>query len=113
MTKPTTPTFMIEAFTFLDWWNDQTIAMQQDWLKRHTDDSNRVVALANLKKIDNATEKQIRDHYRTRDMMVRISRDGHVRYRTNASHIRNNRAWREGGYVENYFVTADGNVHLV
>lgn len=40
----------IMSCSFLDWWNDQTIKTQQDWLKRHDDtDSNRKIALANQK----------------------------------------------------------------
>ena len=43
---------MIETFTFLDWWNDQTIKTQQDWFKRHTrknDRANYEIAVANQK----------------------------------------------------------------
>jgi hypothetical protein len=49
MTKKTELVVHIQAVGFLDWWNTQTIKAQQDWLKRHTDDSNRAAALANQK----------------------------------------------------------------
>lgn len=51
-----------------------------------------------------ATVKQIRKHYAERDMEVRISRDGHVRYRTLTPHRNDINAWLEGGYVDSYFI---------
>jgi len=59
------------------------------------------------------TDQHIRDHYRDRDMMVQITTDGHIRFRANAPGPRDNRAWREGGYVGDYVVTDDGEVHKV
>ena len=41
---------LVHSIGFLDWWNTLTIKAQQDWLLRHTDDSNREVALANQKR---------------------------------------------------------------
>jgi hypothetical protein len=60
-----------------------------------------------------ATAKEVRDHYRALDKSVRITRDGHITFRANAVGSRDNRAWLEGGYVEDYRVTEDGNVHKV
>jgi hypothetical protein len=42
--------FVIQSFTFLDWWNDQTVCVQRAYLKNHSrTDRNYPIALANAK----------------------------------------------------------------
>ena len=45
------PALKLEFFTFLDWWNEQTIKKQQEWFTRHTkdNDTNWKVAVKNQK----------------------------------------------------------------
>ena len=47
----------------------------------------------------NATQKQIRDHYKARNCEVRISRDGQVAYRAEGEKV-----WLDGRWVEEYRV---------
>lgn len=43
-------TIKIESFTFLDWWNDQSVRVQRAYLKDHDrTDTNYPIALANAK----------------------------------------------------------------
>jgi hypothetical protein len=56
-----------------------------------------------------ATLKQVRDSYKASGLDVRISRDGHVTYRTPGRKC----MWLEGRWTEEYRVDADtGSVYL-
>jgi hypothetical protein len=59
-----------------------------------------------------ATEKQVRAHYKASGYEVRITKhEGHVRYRPANRSKRETGAWREGRYVTDYIVV-DGQVVL-
>lgn len=61
-----------------------------------------------------ATERQVRNHYKARGCEVRIAQpEGHVRFRETSRGRRGPHDWREGGYITDYRVTPDGNVHKV
>jgi len=59
-----------------------------------------------------ATEKQIRTHYRQHGYEVRISRDGHVRFRPANRIKQDTGSWQEGRYIEDYIHTEGQTVLL-
>ena len=60
-----------------------------------------------------ATAAQIRKHYQDADFQCRISDGDTVEYRVNLGRRRNiKNIWLWGGYVSDYCVMSDGNVHL-
>jgi hypothetical protein len=65
-------------------------------------------ALGKILDAPKATEKQIRDHYKSGGYDVRISQ-GHVRFRPTNRSKRDTGAWLDGRWVEEYSVI-DGKV---
>jgi hypothetical protein len=52
-----------------------------------------------------ATPEQVREFYRSRHLDVRITKEGHVRFRSPTSPD-----WQDGRWVSEYVVTEDGSV---
>lgn len=60
-----------------------------------------------------ATAAQVRAYFKAQGNEVRISRDGRVACRPDRDyHPGAAQHWRDGGYVSDYRVDADGNIHL-
>jgi hypothetical protein len=54
----------------------------------------------------NATQAQVRAHYKAEGCEIKITRDGHVTYRHDGG------IWLEGRWVEEYYYTAGDGVRL-